>query len=219
MDITHIYDKFILIENNLIPYGFKLENNIYTIKKDIINNTMYAVFTITKDKIDVNVYDYFDNEIYLPFNIINSKGEFVNTVKDETSIHLEDILKNCFKQEDVKIKLNAYVKEKYNIEPTYIIENERYAYKINNKWFGFVMKAKYQWLGIQKEGIVDILNVKLKEEEINNIVDNKYIFKAYHMNKKHWITIMLSPKFSFNDIIKYIDKSYDLISNATKNDV
>lgn len=212
MNITHIYDKFNLIENNLITYGFEKINDTYVINKNIMNDTMYVTFKIKTNLINVDVYDSFDNELYLPFNIANVKGKFVNDVKDEVAIHLNDILKNCFQEVDVKQKLNEYIENKYNIKPTYIFEKERYAYKINNKWFGFVMKVKYQYLGLEKEGTIDILNVKLDENEIKEIIDNKYFFKAYHMNKKYWLTIMLSASTPFEKIIEFIDKSYQIIN-------
>lgn len=211
MDLTHIYNQFKLIEENLLPYGFTKQDDEYILTKMILNNTMYANFKITKDIINVDVYDAYDNELYLPFNINNAKGAFINTVKDSVASHLADILKNCFEETNVKELINQYIKEKYNIDPVYIFEKERYAFKLNNKWFGFVMKIKYQQLGIDKNGFVDIINVKLDPDEINQLIDNKYYFKAYHMNKKYWLTIMLSASLELNKITEYIDKSYHII--------
>ncbi len=214
MDISNIYDKFSLVETNLQDYGFTKTKDGYLVSKDILNSTMYAKFFVSSTKITVDVYDYFDNEIYLPFNVLNAKGKFVNSVKDEVAIHLEDILKNCFILEDIKEKLNCYVKEKYQIEPIYPWDDENYVYKVNDKWFGLVMNIKYQSLGISKEGKVDVINVKLEPELIDQLVDNCFFFRAYHMNKKYWITILLSASMDFNLITKYLDKSYNIVKDS-----
>ena len=47
--------------------------------------------------------------------------------------------------------------------------------------------------------------------DINKLVDNKSYFKAYHMNKNNWITILLDDSLNDNDIIKMIDSSYEVI--------
>ena len=47
-------------------------------------------------------------------------------------------------------------------------------------------------------------------------------YKAYHMNKKKWISIILDETLSDEDIFKYIDESYQLtqtIHTKTKKDV
>lgn len=214
MDISNIYDKFSLKEESLTQYGFEKINNNYIIKKNILNNSMYAKFTINKNKIIVDVYDYIDNEIYLPFNIIDAKGKFISLIKDEVANHLEDILKNCFTEENIKDKLDKYIYEKYQIKPIYPWDDENYVYKLNDKWFCLVMNVKYKSLGILKEGKVDIINVKLNEQEIEELIDNKYFLKAYHMNKKYWITIILSTKVDFNLITKYVNESYNIIENS-----
>lgn len=214
MDISNIYDKFRLKKENLINYGFEKINDCYVIKKDILNNSMYAKFIINDDKITVDVYDYIDNEIYLPFNIVDAKGKFVSLIKDEVAIHLEDILKNCFIEEDLKEKLNKYIFEKYQTTAIYPWNDENHVYKLNGKWFCLVMNIKYKSLGILKDGKVDVINIKLDEHNIERIIDNKYFFKAYHMNKKYWITIMLSTKLDFNLITKYVDESYNIIKNS-----
>ncbi|KXA14265.1 MULTISPECIES: MmcQ/YjbR family DNA-binding protein [Fusobacterium] len=40
------------------------------------------------------------------------------------------------------------------------------------------------------------MNVKHSSEKIKTIIDNVHIFPAYHMNKKHWITISLNSDIS-----------------------
>ena len=39
-------------------------------------------------------------------------------------------------------------------------------------------------------------------------VDNKAVFPAYHMNKKYWITVILSSDVPFEKITALLDESY-----------
>ena len=73
-----------------------------------------------------------------------------------------------------------------------------------------------------ENGDVEIINLKLKEEHILQLLQENGFYKAYHMNKKKWISIILDETLSDEDIFKYIDESYQLtqaIHTKTKKDV
>lgn len=58
---------------------------------------------------------------------------------------------------------------------------------------------------------VEIINLKIPEEEIKTLLTKKGYYEAYHMNKKYWLTIILDDTLPDEEIIKYIDISYHLI--------
>ena len=58
---------------------------------------------------------------------------------------------------------------------------------------------------------VKILNVKYPTDKILEIIDNKNIFPAYHMNKKNWISIVLDKNIKLETIKELIDISYSLV--------
>ena len=58
---------------------------------------------------------------------------------------------------------------------------------------------------------VKILNVKYPMDNILDIIDNQNIFPAYHMNKKHWISIVLDKNIKLETIKELIDISYSLV--------
>ena len=63
-----------------------------------------------------------------------------------------------------------------------------------------------------KEGKVDILNVKNTPEKINTLIDHIHYFPAYHMNKKHWISILLDRTVQITQVEKLLDESYQLVT-------
>ena len=70
----------------------------------------------------------------------------------------------------------------------------------NKKWFALIMKVKGQLY----------LNVKTNPE-YSDLLRNtySYIIPAYHMNKEHWNTIILSEKVDENMVKELIKQSYE----------
>lgn len=79
------------------------------------------------------------------------------------------------------------------------------------KWFAVVMHISRKTLGLQSDEKVDVLNVKLNPSEIALLVDYKGYFPAYHMNKKHWCTIVLDGTVDIDEICYRIEQSYSLV--------
>lgn len=65
-------------------------------------------------------------------------------------------------------------------------------------------------LGLDSEEKVEIIDLKILPEDIEKVVDNEKYFLGYHMNKKHWFTIILDGSVPMEKIFKYIDKSYEM---------
>lgn len=53
--------------------------------------------------------------------------------------------------------------------------------------------------------------MKITEEKVLDLIDNKEYFKAYHMNKKYWYTITLTKNINMKKLEKLIDESYNLV--------
>lgn len=98
-----------------------------------------------------------------------------------------------------------YIKDKYNVNPEYLWEDTPdaaiFRHKNNNKWFGLIMKVNGE----------EYLNIKT-EPEYSELLRNSYnyIIPAYHMNKQHWNTIIISQKVNKELVYELIDQSYEL---------
>lgn len=106
-----------------------------------------------------------------------------------------------------------YIRQKYNVTPEYPFKDDNAVFRHNNnkKWFGItICNLPIRRLNVDSDELCTILNVKCEPTLILNIVDNKNIFPAYHMNKKHWISILLDDNLDNNLLTSLIDISYDL---------
>lgn len=195
----------------LKKYGFKLEKDKY-ILKHILDDNLYALFTIDKD-INVKVYDKISNEEFIPFNLKTTVGSYVSDIRDKVDKIKKDIINNCFINNDTRNIIINYINQKYKIKEEHPWEEykEYSTFKVNNKWFGLIMRIPYKSLGIESIEEVDVINVKIESDQIEKLVDNKNYFKAYHMNKKHWITIVLNYNTNMEEVKKLIDNSYKLV--------
>ena len=63
---------------------------------------------------------------------------------------------------------------------------------------------------MDRDDIIEVLNIKMEPLEVERLVDNKKYFPSYHMNKKHWVTIPFGGYLSTPEILEKIDDSYRL---------
>ena len=80
-------------------------------------------------------------------------------------------------------------------------------HKENNKWFGLIMNFNGK----------EFLNVKT-DPEYSELLRKTYdyIIPAYHMNKVHWNTIILSDDIDEELVKELILQSYELTKNKIK---
>lgn len=109
-----------------------------------------------------------------------------------------------------------YASKKYGTTPEYLfMKHPDVAVLRNtktNKWYGIIMNIEKRKLGINEDGYMDVINLK-GNPELNSILRSQnHIIAAYHMNKKHWVTILLDFEFPQSELNEMIDWSYQLTS-------
>lgn len=110
-------------------------------------------------------------------------------------------------------ELYDYVKKKYKAEPEYLwLRYPNYAifrHADNRKWFGLIMDIPKNKLGPEDEEIVDILNVKLGDPLlVDLLVRQPGFFRGYHISRGSWISILLDGTVPFDEICRWLDESY-----------
>ena len=93
-------------------------------------------------------------------------------------------------------------------------ENTTYKARENEKWFVLVMPVARHALGLPGEGVVYVMNVKAKPELISMIVGAEGYLPAYHMNKQHWLTVLLDGTVPAEQVLERIEDSYILVTES-----
>ena len=216
---NEIFKRTTINFNKLSKYGFKKENNTYIYEKVFFNNEFKAIISIdNKSHIRGKVIDLQFDEEYLGFRSEMS-GEFVNNVRESYKNILIDIRTNCFDQNffisNQANRINKYINEKYNDDPEFLWPKfpgyAVYRNQNNNKWYGIIMNIDLSKLD-NNSGEVEIINVKLDENKIQKLLKQKGFYKAYHMSKTDWISIILNDTLKDEEILSLLDESYNIIS-------
>ena len=110
-------------------------------------------------------------------------------------------------------ELEEYISLTYGVEPEYPwddVSHGVFRHKAGRKWFAIVMRIGRDRLGLKEEGTVDVLNVKCAPTLTAALPAEPGFYPAYHMNKKHWISIALDGSARDEDIRWLLDMSYDM---------
>ena len=96
----------------------------------------------------------------------------------------------------MKDSVLEYIQKKYKTSPEYLWkrypEYAVFRHADNNKWFALQAAVPGDKLGIDRDEPVQIINVKVDDIFFRDILINQEgIIPAYHMNKQHWITVLL----------------------------
>ena len=107
-----------------------------------------------------------------------------------------------------------YARDKFGTQPDYPWSQfPNYAvlrHKSGSKWYGLIMDVERAKLGLQGNGRVDVLEVKCPPELIGSLRMSKGYLPAYHMNKEHWLTIVLESDIPAHEIHSLIGQSFEL---------
>ncbi|MDE5615617.1 MAG: MmcQ/YjbR family DNA-binding protein [Alphaproteobacteria bacterium] len=119
-----------------------------------------------------------------------------------------------FKSEQAR-RLVEYVHEKYARQPEHLWarspDNAIWRRGDNEKWFGAILTVKRnKIIPGDDERFVEILDVRCVPDITEFIVDGNMIFPGWHMNKRHWITVILDGRMSLRKIKALVDNSFDL---------
>jgi len=81
----------------------------------------------------------------------------------------------------------------------------------NQKWFALIIpRLPRHLLHLAGEGSVDVLNVKCDPMLIGSLMGRDGFLPAYHMNKEHWITLLLDGTVAEDELCQLIGLSFSL---------
>lgn len=215
--INVIFKNKKVVFSKLAGYGFKKSGSSYKITRTLAASGFEMTVTITKNgKVSAVVIDPDTGEYTL--HLTDSAGSFVGEVRAEYEQTLADIAEGCyepdvFKAEQTK-RLIEYVREKYGRELEFLWEkyDDAAVWRRGDtsKWFAVIMKVSRRKLRLDSDEVVEIIDLRLPPEEMAALVDGKRYFGGWHMNKKHWFTIVLDSSVEFEELCRRINVSYSL---------
>ena len=85
----------------------------------------------------------------------------------------------------------------------------------NRKWYAILMRVSRRKFGIEGDEVVDVVNLKQPTEMFGSFGAADGVYPAYHMNKLHWISVLLSD--SPDDVVTFLtNASFEATRSKTK---
>ncbi len=218
-----LFKDRIINKGRILDYGFEQVEGDYIYRTAIAKGQMQlTVIVKNNNEVDTKIVDSESGEEYVMHLVDAATGEFVGAIKEEYESILRRIESYCFDKDIFKSKqaheIIKYIRSNYNDELEYLWETfPKYAVwrrKDSRKWYGILLTIPMEKLGLEGTDIIEILDLRIKPAELEEILDERKYFFGYHMNKKNWLTICLNETVPFEEICRRIDTSYEL---AAKN--
>ena len=105
-----------------------------------------------------------------------------------------------------------YINDTYTALPDYPFDSDFetavFRHADNRKWYALVMKVSRSKLGFDSGEAVDVVNLKQPVEMLGSFGSGDGVYPAYHMNKLHWVSVILSD--ASDDLVHFlVNASYE----------
>ena len=105
-----------------------------------------------------------------------------------------------------KSQFFEYCLNTYNTSPDYpfddLFESAVLRHADNRKWYALVMSVSRRKFGFESDEVTDVVNLKLPTEMFGSFGAADGVYPAYHMNKLHWISVLLPD--APEDVVKFL---------------
>lgn len=208
-------EEYNFSKEQLNGFGFEEEAEKLIYRKEILDSSFLIEIEFVDSQLLVEVYDLEFDEVYSLYSVDSAVGETVQNIRE----HVENLLRSILGLADQSGKISSEVIDYCNkyggnhLNPFKKHPDILAFVNEKNKWYALLSDVEYNKLNKNTDITtkVKILNVKYPKDNILDIIDNKNIFPAYHMNKKHWISIVLDKNIKLETIKELIDISYSLV--------
>ena len=113
-------------------------------------------------------------------------------------------------------KRRLYIQDTYGTQAEYLWAdspgNAIFRHSASKKWYAAMMRVLPEKLGLAKGEALDVMDIKCSTIMIGSLLATKGFLPAYHMNKNHWISIILDGSVSDGQIIPLLELSYDSVA-------
>lgn len=118
-------------------------------------------------------------------------------------------------------RVMEHIEHTYKADPDYPWDGHDdvvYRHEDNRKWFALLMRVRRDRLcSGGNDDIVSALNLKIPDPVLHDILTQEEgIIPSYHMNKRHWITVILDGTVDDDEVFDLIRISYMATAPAAR---
>lgn len=211
------------VPERLIAYGFQTKEAGYTLKLPLKEGQFLLQLDVDASGVlSYAVIDEVTGEEYTLIHSVHAQGNFIAELREEIGKKLKEIASACFIADEFRTeqagRIIQMIEQNYGVKPEYLWEGSPTSAALRHqetqKWFGVLMCIDYRKLDPQKTGQVEILVLKTQPEQIAQQMSHPGFYMAFHMNKKHWITVVLDGTLEDEVIQEVISQSFALTAKT-----
>lgn len=199
-------------------YGFVENQGVWTFSSTILQGDFLMIVTVEDGVLALQVYDQETGDLYPQVHMESMRGTFVGSVREACLEVLYDIRKACFEVQEFLCtqtkRIMTHVQENYEDQLEYLWEKSPdtavLRHDDNQKWYAVLMKISWEKLDKSREGQVEVVN--LKHDQVADLLVEKGIYPAFHMNKRYWISLPLDDTLSDEQVLELFERSWFLTS-------
>ena len=197
-------------------YGFIENQGVWTYSSTILQGDFLMMVTVEDGDLSFQVYDQETGELYPQVHMESMRGTFVGSVREACLEVLYSIRKACFEVQEFLCpqtkRIMALVQEKYGNQLEYLWEKSPdtavLRHEDNQKWYAILMRIPWDRLDKGRDGLVEAVN--LKHDQVADLLSQKGIYPAFHMNKRYWLSLALDDSLQDEEVIELIERSWNL---------
>ena len=199
-------------------YGFVENQGVWTYSSTILQGDFIMMLIVEDGDLSFQVYDQETGDLYPQVHMESMRGTFVGSVREACLEVLYDIRKSCFEVQEFLCpqtkRIMTLVQAKYENQLEYLWEKSPdtgvLRHDDNQKWYAVLMKISWEKLDKSREGQVEVVN--LKHDQVADLLLEKGIYPAFHMNKRYWISLPLDDTLSDEQVLEIFERSWFLTS-------
>lgn len=113
-------------------------------------------------------------------------------------------------------RITQYIQATYGTQAEYLWAdspgNAIFRHPASKKWYAALMRVLPEKLGLAEGEALDVMDIRCSTIMIGSLLSTKGFLPAYHMNKNHWISIILDNSVSDDQITPLLELSYDSVA-------
>ena len=219
MSFEEIFDNKKPNVEKLKEYGFSCYDGKLVYHVRILDAQFELTVAVSENgDVAAQLIDVAFEEPYTQHLVAEAEGEFVGRVREAYERALTAICEACFEtdvyREPLTQRLIEHAAEKYGDEPEYLWkqfpDTAILRRKDSEKWYAIFMSVERKKLGLSGMGRVEVLDVRVDPVELPLLVDGVRVLPGWHMNKKHWVSVLLDGTVPFDELTEYLEESWHL---------
>ena len=216
------FKKKLFDGDKLLVYGFERRSDDYHFTT-VLPETCFEVKLVVRPPhhISGQVFDVDLGEEYTTFRAEAAVGNFVGLVREEYGTLLAEVAEACcqplpFASAQAN-RLHQELTRLYGDQPDHPFD--RYpdftSYRVQGKWYALLMQIERKKLDLSGEDweqeelaqLITIVNVKVRPDQMPQLLAKPGIYPSYHMSKKSWVSLVLDEDLSDQEVLDLLARS------------